>query len=125
VPRFFSLIRRYASRSLASALDRPARQRFLTPPAKRPTLEALEDRLVPAGTWQSLNPTNPGAGPPGTEAVMLLSDGTVAVQGGVNDGSTSAAWYRLTPNNTGSYVRGTWSTLASMNDERLFFTTPC
>jgi hypothetical protein len=40
---------------------------------------------------------------------LLLTDGTVMVQA-IETGS----WWRLTPNNTGSYINGTWSQLASM-----------
>jgi hypothetical protein len=40
---------------------------------------------------------------------FVLTDGTVLVQGGAaND------WWKLTPDNTGSYVRGTWSQQASL-----------
>lgn len=40
---------------------------------------------------------------------LLLTDGTVIVQeGGCQE------WWRLTPDNTGSYVNGTWSELASL-----------
>jgi hypothetical protein len=38
---------------------------------------------------------------------MLLTDGGAFCQSG-------RAWYKLTPNSSGSYVGGTWSTLASM-----------
>jgi hypothetical protein len=41
---------------------------------------------------------------------LLLTDGTVMTQGaGTN------TWYKLTPDNTGSYVNGTWSQIASMS----------
>jgi hypothetical protein len=40
---------------------------------------------------------------------LLLTDGTVMTQG-----AGSNAWYRLTPDDTGSYVNGTWSQIASM-----------
>lgn len=40
---------------------------------------------------------------------LLLTDGTVMVQA-----TESGAWWRLTPDNTGSYVKGTWTQLASM-----------
>ena len=46
----------------------------------------------------------------------LLSDGTVIGTQGKN-------WYKLTPDSTGSYVNGTWSTLASMSLERLYDAT--
>ena len=40
---------------------------------------------------------------------LLLTDGTVMVQnGGCQD------WWKLTPDNTGSYVNGTWTQLASL-----------
>ena len=40
---------------------------------------------------------------------MLLTDGTVLVQG-----YQGQDWYKLTPDNTGSYVNGTWTQLASL-----------
>jgi hypothetical protein len=49
--------------------------------------------------------------------MMLLSDGTVMVEGG----GVSKNWYRLTPDSAGSYVNGAWSSLASMGTERLYF----
>src|SRR5262249_54463798 len=33
----------------------------------------------------------------------------------------SKNWYQLTPDATGSYLNGTWSTLASMSTQRLYF----
>jgi hypothetical protein len=36
---------------------------------------------------------------------------------------TSAAWYRLTPDASGSYVNGTWTTLPPMHTARLDFPT--
>jgi hypothetical protein len=51
--------------------------------------------------------------------MMLLSDGTVMVQGGGN--GTSSAWYRLSPDSQGHYVQGNWTTLTSMNLPRLYF----
>src|SRR3954452_14764729 len=114
----------WSFRGWSSSRRRPIRK--LRSPARpslrgQPALELLEDRLVPAGTWQTLSPTNPGAGPNGTQAVMLLSDGTVAVQEGAD--ADTDTWFRLTPDLTGSYATGTWSPLDSMNDTRLFFTT--
>jgi hypothetical protein len=40
---------------------------------------------------------------------LLLTDGTVIVHR-----TDSSDWYRLTPSNTGSYVNGTWTKIASM-----------
>jgi hypothetical protein len=36
------------------------------------------------------------------------------VEGQSSSGGGTATWYRLTPSSTGSYVNGTWTTLASM-----------
>lgn len=40
---------------------------------------------------------------------FLLSDGRVLMNGG--DGEVSTAWYTLTPDASGHYVKGTWSTI--------------
>ena len=82
-------------------------------------LESLEPRQLLTGTWQTLAPTNPSAGPTGEQAMNLLSDGTVMVQSG--QGSASATWYKLSPSASGSYVNGTWSPLAPMNLARRDF----
>jgi hypothetical protein len=65
-----------------------------------------------AGTWTPLQ--NP---PPfNASTMLLLTDGTVMCQesGGVN-------WWRLAPDRTGSYERGTWSPLAPMHHTRLYY----
>ena len=56
--------------------------------------------------------------------MLLLSDGTVMAKGfaGGGDGIGNS-WYRLTPDANGSYVNGTWTTLAPMHDTRLYFST--
>jgi hypothetical protein len=82
-------------------------------------VECLEERAVPAGTWTTL--AHPVPMSDGAQTMMLLSDGTVMVHGG--SGIASTAWYRLTPNSTGSYVGGTWSKLSPMNTARLYFTS--
>ncbi len=33
----------------------------------------------------------------------------------------SKIWYLLTPDSNGSYVNGTWSTIASMSTQRLYY----
>src|SRR5665213_1075952 len=57
-----------------------------------------------AGTWTAL--TNPA----GVNLMnpLLLTDGTV-----IAHVSCSSAWYKLTPDNTGGYISGTWSQIAS------------
>ncbi len=66
-----------------------------------------------AGTWTALKSLAPG----GANNCMLMSDGTVLGMNG------SGACIKLTPDIHGSYVNGTWSTLASMNNSRLFFSS--
>ena len=51
--------------------------------------------------------------------MLLLPDGTVMT---ANPG-TSSSWYRLTPDIHGSYANGTWTTLASMHDTRLYYSS--
>jgi len=60
---------------------------------------------IPAASWTKLThqPTFQ------TDTALLLTDGTVMMHQ-YNSGN----WWRLTPTNTGSYVNGTWSQLASM-----------
>jgi hypothetical protein len=68
-----------------------------------------------AGTWTPLVRTAPG--PVGL--MMLLSDGTVVAM----NSSTSNACYRLTPDSSGSYVNGTWTTIAPMISTRLYYSS--
>ena len=60
-----------------------------------------------SGKWNGLAHAFPGSGFPDT--ALLLTDGTVIM----HDGCT-VNWFRLTPNNTGSYRNGTWSSIAAM-----------
>jgi hypothetical protein len=83
---------------------------------RRPAPEDLEPRIALSGTWTPL--TNPA--PENIGTMLLLSDGTVMAQGGGGD-TVSNAWYRLTPNSSGSYANGTWSSLASMSVQRLYY----
>lgn len=56
--------------------------------------------------------------------MFLLSDGTVIAKtrSGGGDGYGNI-WNKLTPDINGSYVNGTWSTIAPMHDTRLYFST--
>ena len=59
------------------------------------------------GRWQSLqNQPNFNA-----DTMLLLTDGTVMCHE-----YNSNRWHRLTPDGTGNYVKGTWSSLQSMKD---------
>ena len=66
-----------------------------------------------SGTWTALN----NAPPVGVNNCLLLSDGTVL---GFNGNGQCA---KLTQDSHGSYVNGTWGTMASMNYSRLFFSS--
>jgi hypothetical protein len=79
----------------------------------RPHLESLEDRIVPVGTWTALTNLAPEA----IGTMMLLSDGTVMAEG---NGQTNH-WYNLTPDTSGSYTNGAWTSRASMRATRLYF----
>lgn len=68
-----------------------------------------------ASPWQPLNNQPPftsnscNGGFPGAANPLLLTDGTVIVQdAGCQD------WWRLTPDNKGSYVNGTWTEIGSL-----------
>jgi len=66
------------------------------------------------GTWQKLTNQPPFQ----TDTALLLTDGTVMAHEYGNNN-----WWRLTPDNTGSYLNGTWSQLASMSSDygQLYF----
>jgi predicted outer membrane repeat protein len=69
-----------------------------------------------AGTWAPLAHTAPS----GLNLMLQLPDGTVMAA--KNNGSTIGnGWCRLTPDSHGSYINGTWTTLASMADTRLYY----
>lgn len=82
--------------------------------------------LVPScalavGSWSALNNTAPDS-----VALMLqLSDGTVMAANNPDcvTGCIGNTWYRLTPDGFGNYANGNWTTLASMNDSRLFYSS--
>ena len=73
----------------------------------------ITDVSKAGGTWTALN-----SGPPvGVNNCLLLSDGTVLGMNGAGQ------CVKLTPDSHGSYVNGTWTTLATMNYSRLFCAT--
>ncbi len=65
-----------------------------------------------AGTWQGLvnQPTFY------TSTMILLTDGRVMVQE-----EDTPHWHALTPDSNGSYINGTWSTLADMSFMRRYY----
>ena len=62
-------------------------------------------RICSAQTLTPLVRQSPG----GANLAFQLTDGTVMCQS-----DSSNEWYKLTPDNTGSYVNGTWTQLASL-----------
>ena len=80
--------------------------------------------LVPgraeAGSWTPLVRTAPDS----VVLMLLLSDGTVfAANGYTSSGQYGSNCFRLTPDSHGSYVNGTWTTLAPMHDTRLWYSS--
>jgi hypothetical protein len=73
----------------------------------------LPQAMQAAGTWTPLASTPPD----GMNSCILLSDGTVL---GMNESGTCV---KLTPDIHGSYIHGTWTTLAPMNQGRMFFSS--
>ena len=77
-------------------------------------------RINATGTWARL--TNQA--PDNIDTMLLLSDGTVmGASGEPGAGGIGKAWYRLTPDTSGSYLNGTWTTLAPMNFTRLYYSS--
>src|ERR1017187_8588067 len=72
------------------------------------------------GTWTALKNQAPDSA--SGSGFQLLSDGSVICHmlAGSADGF-GKVWDRLTPDAHGSYVNGTWSRIAPMNDSRIYF----
>ncbi|HEY5096192.1 MAG TPA: hypothetical protein VII69_13835 [Candidatus Eremiobacteraceae bacterium] len=60
-----------------------------------------------AGGWQQVT-ANPPFGANGAGTALLMTDGTVMVQ------DNTSNWYSLGPDKNGNYVRGSWTTKASL-----------
>lgn len=73
------------------------------------------------GTWSAVKKLAPDFSGGG---FVLLSDGSVLCksESGGTDGIGSI-YDRLTPNASGNYINGTWSTIAPMNQTRLYYST--
>ena len=70
---------------------------------------------TPSSGWQPLTNQAP-SGPNGIQIMIQATDGSILVQ--AYDGQT---WMKLTPDDKGSYLNGTWTTLASEPVARLYF----
>ncbi len=78
----------------------------LPPKHRLRVTQAMRERAKKGG-WQETMSVGPFAN--GADTAMLMTDGTVFV----HDYCTST-WLRLTPDSTGSYLNGKWSTPAAM-----------
>ncbi|HXP45467.1 MAG TPA: kelch repeat-containing protein [Candidatus Acidoferrales bacterium] len=88
----------------------------LTPiPPRRDSAPAAALAPDSSSPWQPLTNQAP-SGPNGIQIMIQATDGSVLVQ--AYDGQT---WMKLTPDDRGSYVNGTWTTLASEPIARLYF----
>lgn len=88
--------------------------------AKKGSLLAISALLISSqamavGNWTPLAHNAPAS----VDLLLLLSDGTVMAQ----RSGTSSNWFRLTPDIHGSYINGAWTTLPSMHDTRLYFSS--
>ncbi len=70
--------------------------------------------LARAGSWSAVGSTAPGS----VQLMILLTDGTVMCCDGGNGN-----WWKLTPDTSGNYANGSWSTLASMHYTRRYFSS--
>jgi hypothetical protein len=102
-------------RCRAATAKRPSKQSCRL----RLAIEPLERREVLSGFWTQVNPPMYNGRLIQVEHEMLLPDGSVLLQNGLNFASNS--WFRLTPDSSGSYVNGTYTPVASSNVTRLFF----
>ena len=88
----------------APAQTRSAPARTGSAPAQ--TCSSLPCWTPVAASWQG---THAGA-----YHALLLTDGTVMVQEGSGCCDGTQYWWRLTPDEFGSYINGSWSALAAM-----------
>src|ERR1700688_5188378 len=58
--------------------------------------------------------------PDGAIVEYLMTDGSIVVQGG-----TCSDFWKLTPDNTGSYIKGSWKQIASLPSGRALYATGC
>ena len=85
------------------------------------TISGMNAQSNAVGTWIPVTASAPGQCGGG---MILLSDGTVLCKSysGGTDGIGNI-WNKLTPNSSGSYANGTWTSIAPMADTRLYFSS--
>ena len=79
-------------------------------------VQALEQRQLLVGAFSTLTNPNPRGG---SGLMLLMTDGSVIVQ----TTGVSKTWTKLTPDSTGNYQNGTWTPIASMQLERLWYSS--
>jgi hypothetical protein len=85
----------------------------VTPPPVRTGTPALRESPASTATWTKAKNTPPAS----VGSMLLLTDGRVLVHSEPNCSGCKgnySNWYTLTPDNTGSYVNGTWTQVASL-----------
>lgn len=81
----------------------------------------VSSRALAVGSWSALVNTSHDS-----VALMLqLSDGTIMAANNTSCvfNCIGNAWYQLTPDSFGNYANGNWTTLTSMSDTRLFYSS--
>lgn len=78
-----------------------------------PTAEEIKEAQVPGPSPWKRTMNNP---PANLGQALLLTDGTVIAHEENDTGASDATpnWYKLTPDINGSYIKGTWSKIASL-----------
>ena len=103
----------YSDAGLSSGIHYTYRiQTLISGESSSPPVQASSE-VAGIGSWTQLT----HAAPNGVAGMLLLTDGTVMMQ----QGGVSNTWYKLTPDSTGNYINGTWSTLAPMSISRLYY----
>ena len=78
----------------------------------------ISNSIAQTGTWTKVVANAPHQN---MGVMILLTDGTVICHN-AQGGTYGTGWDKLTPNPAGgSYLNGTWSSIASMANDRLFF----
>jgi hypothetical protein len=94
---------------------------FTDPGISQSTSGSVSLSVVPpvTGTWTPMTNFLP-SGDAG-QLAMLLPNGQLLVHGLGDGQGDSPAWYLVTPDSTGGYVNGTWTTANPMHVGRLYF----
>lgn len=84
------------------------------------TCPAGTQSIATTGTWTPVASTAPNSN---GGVMLVLSDGTVICKTSAGGSGYGNIWNKLTPNGQGSYVNGTWTSIAPMNHTRLYFSS--